>query len=478
MLFNSFQFMLFLPVVMALHYAAPMNRRNLVLTAASYVFYGCWDVRFTALLLLSTAWGYLCGRRIHASADPLVRRGWVVASVVVNLAVLGVFKYANFFLDSLAALMPGLPSELRIVLPVGISFYTFQSMSYALDIYRNDAAPVESFTDFACYIALFPQLVAGPIVRFREIASQLSERGITLEAAAEGIRRFTVGLAKKLLVADTLAPAADALFNVNDPSTGAAWLGAVIFSLQIYFDFSGYSDMAVGLGRMLGFRFPENFDFPYQASSIADFWRRWHRSLSFWLRDYLYIPLGGSRKGEGRTIRNLLITFLLCGLWHGAAWHFVAWGAYYGGLLVAGRFLGRRLPSWLASWGKAPLAVILKRLAVYVLVVIGWVMFRAEDCSQAADWLAAMAGFGTDGAAMPWPSGKLMVFLAVVQIGVWWWPRHPDGFAGGESLSPGSRFGLSRLSPLTCDVAHVLLLGLCVLAILGADASPFLYYQF
>ena len=339
-------------------------------------------------MLFSTAVDFRCGLIAgRRDVESGVRRAALVTSIVTNLALLGFFKYANFGIDNYNALVTALGGDhlqwetfFRITLPLGISFYTFQSMSYTIDVYRRHAEPVRNFVDFACYVALFPQLVAGPIVRFREVADQLRDRGHSLAKFARGVSFFAFGMAKKILIANPCGKIADVCFEAGSLTVIDAWYGIVAYSFQIYFDFSAYSDMAIGLGLMLGFAFPKNFDSPYLSQSITEFWRRWHLSLSSFLRDYLYIPLGGNRKGERRTYVNLMTVMLLGGLWHGALWNFVIWGGIHGVMLaVERRFekdsLYRQLP------GPAKMAV------TFLIVTIAWVFFRAPTLGQAVDYL-------------------------------------------------------------------------------------------
>jgi len=395
MVFSSHLFVYyFLPVVLLAYYALPQRARHLWLTLASYAFYGWANPAFMGLMLLSTAIDYVCGRQI-GRADPDARgprRAWLVASVVSNLSLLGFFKYFNFAVDSIAALFDVLGLRqlqpelaLRVTLPLGISFYTFQSMSYTLDIYRGRTRPLDSVVDFACYVALFPQLVAGPIIRFSEIADQFRERVHSFEKFARGVAFFSLGMAKKILLANPCGFVADATFEAGSLLPLEAWTGAVAYAFQIYFDFSGYSDMAVGLGLMFGFVFPKNFDSPYRAESLTDFWRRWHISLSTWLRDYLYLPLGGNRKGARRTYVNLAVVMLLGGLWHGAAWNFVVWGGLHGAWLALERALGKR-----SLYGGLPRPA---RVALtFAGVLVTWVFFRAPGLAAAWRYLAAMFG--------------------------------------------------------------------------------------
>lgn len=409
MVFSSPLFLFyFLPAALLLYYAAPKRAQHLALTFVSYIFYGWANPLFSLLLLLSTLIDYIAGLvmvlggprnwsgEIHR-LDPGVprtarQRAALVISMCANVALLGFFKYFNFAVDSYNEAVGWLgrdglrlDSALRVALPLGISFYTFQSMSYAIDVYRGHATAIKNFVDFACFETMFPQLVAGPIIRFQEVADQLRERTHTLTKFARGVAFFSVGLAKKVLLANPCGKVADLAFGTGSPGIVDAWYGVVAYAFQIYFDFSGYSDMAIGLGLMLGFVFPKNFDSPYLSQSITEFWRRWHISLSTWLRDYLYLPLGGSRKGPARTYINLFIVMLLGGLWHGAALNFVVWGGLHGALLAFERLRGKRSPY---GWLPAPLRVAL----TFAVVLVGWVFFRAPDLNAALQYLSAMAG--------------------------------------------------------------------------------------
>ncbi len=417
MVFSSPLFLFyFLPASLALYYAVPKRGKHLILSIVSYIFYGWANPLFSLLLLLSTAIDYIAGlfivlgpprnwsRPMHrldpdGPRTPLQKRALAI-SMCANLALLGFFKYFNFGVDSYNGIIAslgldgyGLDTTLRVTLPLGISFYTFQSMSYAIDIYRGDATGVKSFIDFTCFETMFPQLVAGPIIRFQEVADQLRERTYSMAKFARGIAFLSFGLAKKVLIANPCGEIADVAFGAGSLGALDAWYGVIAYAFQIYFDFSGYSDMAIGLGLMLGFVFPKNFDSPYLSQSITEFWRRWHLSLSIWLRDNLYRPLGGNRKGSVRTYINLFVVMLLGGLWHGAAWNFVIWGALHGVLLAFERMLGKRAPY---GWLPAPARVAL----TFTLVLVGWVFFRAPDLRAATGYLQSMAGFGVpqDGA--------------------------------------------------------------------------------
>jgi alginate O-acetyltransferase complex protein AlgI len=390
MVFSSHLFLFyFLPGALLLYYAVPRRGKHLILTLMSYVFYGWANPLFVVLLFISTLIDYVCGLVI---AKGIHKRAGLIASIVSNLSLLGFFKYFNFAADSFDGIveaigMPALQLDtaLRFTLPLGISFYTFQSMSYTIDVYRGRAAAISSFVDLACFVSMFPQLVAGPIIRFSEVADQLRARTHTVAKFARGVSFFCVGLAKKVLLANPTGKIADLAFEAGSLNPLEAWYGVTAYAFQIYFDFSGYSDMAIGLGLMLGFVFPKNFDSPYRSRSITEFWRRWHISLSTWLRDYLYLPLGGNRKGPSRTYINLFIVMLLGGLWHGAAWNFVVWGGIHGALLAVERVRGVA-PRHSRIGGPARVA------GTFVIVLATWVFFRAPDLPSAVRYLRDMTG--------------------------------------------------------------------------------------
>ncbi len=409
MVFSSQVFVFyFLPLVLLLYYMLPSRARNGLLAALSYVFYGFANPSFVFLMFATTVINYGCGLAIahgDSSNGPAKRPSSsrrrdkiaVAISAVASLSSLAFFKYFNFGMENYNALMQSLglghlewETFFRITLPLGISFYTFQSMSYTIDVYRKEAAPCRNFIDFACYVAMFPQLVAGPIVRFREVSKQLVTREHSLNRFARGVAFLSLGLAKKVVIANVCARVADACFDASSLRTLDAWYGAVSYAFQIYFDFSAYSDMAIGLGLMLGFVFPKNFDSPYLSLSITEFWQRWHISLSSWLRDYLYIPLGGNRKGVRRTYVNLSIVMLLGGLWHGASWNFIIWGAIHGAMLSVERVLGKK------SLYRA-LPRPLKMGITFFIVCITWVFFRTGDLPAALHYLGSMFGLGDAG---------------------------------------------------------------------------------
>ena len=396
MVFSSYLFIFFfLPLALLGYYAAPRKLRHLTLTIFSYIFYGWANPWFCLLMLFNTSVDYTNGRLM--GAYPAQKKLFVTISIVCDLAILGFFKYFNFGLDNYNAAMAamGIPKAqylgfFRVVLPLGISFYTFQSMSYVIDVYRGDAKVVTNFIDYACYVSMFPQLVAGPIIRFQDVADQLRERTLTWEKFARGTSFFMLGMAKKVLLANPCGKIVDTTFNTGDLSCFDAWYGAVAYAFQIYFDFSGYSDMAIGLGLMLGFVFAKNFDSPYRSKSITEFWRRWHLSLSTWLRDYLYIPLGGNRKGSVRTYINLALVMLLGGLWHGASWNFLIWGGIHGGYLAFERAQGKE-----SIYHKLP--ALLQIVITFFIVLIAWVFFRADTLPDAAQYLKCMFGGATPG---------------------------------------------------------------------------------
>jgi alginate O-acetyltransferase complex protein AlgI len=397
MLFNSLTFIVFFAIVVALHHA-PFSWRvkKFNLLIASYIFYGAWSPPFVLLLLLSTAVDWQAARWIHAAKSEGARRGFLILSLATNLGILGYFKYGEFLLENFTALMASIgvayqAPEWNIILPVGISFYTFQTMAYSLDVYLRRAAPTKSLLDFSLFVTFFPQLVAGPIVRPSQLVPQFAEpKQATRQQFYWGAALILIGLFEKVVLADSfLAPAADAAFGEKGALAPLdAWTGVLAFSGQIFFDFSGYSTTAIGTALCLGFHLPNNFNFPYAAIGFSDFWRRWHISLSTWLRDYLYIPLGGNQKGRIRTYINLMITMLLGGLWHGASWTFVVWGGLHGLYLAMERFLRESIPAqdWFKSlWFKFAMALI-----TYFLVNITWVFFRAQDFGAASTFLASM----------------------------------------------------------------------------------------
>jgi len=409
MVFSSLTFLfLFLPVVLfLLSLCRKIPYQNTLLFLSSLLFYAWGGVSYTLILLGSIVVNFLAGNAIQN--HPHHRKLWFTLAVILNLSSLIFFKYANFLVDNvnvLTSIFGISPIFLkRILLPIGISFYTFQCISYLTDVYRGQVQAQTNFIRLGTYIALFPQLIAGPIIRYHEIEPQLSQRDFSWENLYQGIQRFCLGLARKILIANQLALIADDIF-ARAPGTitsATAWLGALVYALQIYYDFAGYSDMAIGLGRMFGFRFPENFNFPYLATSIRDFWRRWHITLSAWFKDYLYIPLGGNRKGKGRTYLNLYIVFFLTGLWHGASWTFVVWGLMHGTLMVVERLGFDRL----LEKSYQPL----RHLYTLLMVVVAWVFFRADSLDYAVTFVGRMFSF---------QGGGLSPFMAYYRQPLYW----------------------------------------------------------
>jgi len=467
MLFNSYEFLfLFFPIVFGLYYVLPARGRIIMLTLASYFFYGWWDFRFCGLMVLSSFIDYISGARISASDHQPTRKRWLWVSMVSNLSLLGFFKYYDLLAGStnygIAALFPEVGFQiplLHLVLPVGISFYTFQSMSYSIDIYQRAASPARSVWDFACYVALFPQFIAGPIIRYRSLADQLVERTHSIDKCALGAALFVCGLAKKVLLADGVALLTPLAFgSTSAPDLLSAWAGVLGYTMQIYFDFSGYSDMAVGLGLMFGFSFPQNFHSPYKAATITDFWRRWHISLSTWLRDYLYIPLGGSRRGPWRTYFNLFVTMLLGGIWHGANWTFLIWGGYHGLLLALERRFS--LANAFGIWRP------FRQLITFVLVMIGWVFFRAVNVEDAMRVFGGMAGLnGVGDLELFWArSGALSITMLFAASAM--------AFLSPNTWEVRWKFSWWQIIGIT------LLFIVCIGAIMVNTSSPFLYFQF
>lgn len=389
----------FLPIFLLVYYALANRWRNAWITIASYVFYGWWEPWFVLLMMFTTVMDYVWGKVItREGATRGERKMALVACVATNLMLLAFFKYYMFAaetLNQMIAAAGGQPFRVMdVVLPIGISFYTFHSLTYVIDLYRGHATPAKSLSGFSAFVALFPDLVAGPIIRYKTLAEQLREREHVVSRFASGIAIFILGFAKKILLANPCGTVADAVFGAAGPTAIDAWVGAVAYAFQIYFDFCGYSDMAVGLGRMLGFEFPRNFDAPYRSESITELWRRWHISLSSVLRDYLYYALGGNRKGETRTYVNLAVVMLIGGLWHGAKWNFIFWGAFHGLFLVLERWRGKKsLYAWLPRPGRIA--------ATFFLMLLSWVLFRADNLTAAMDYFRAMFGIAPVGEVAP-----------------------------------------------------------------------------
>ncbi len=473
MVFSSETFLfLYLPLFLALYYMTPVRFRSVTILAGSYAFYGWWRLDFLGLLFLTTLWTYVFGRLIGAASSQRAAKTFLTIGLIGCLGVLAVFKYLNFFIDSFAALWGTSPDALgvhwRLILPIGISFYVFQAVSYLVDVYRKDASATAGFFDFAAFIALFPQLIAGPILRFKDLEKQFEHREHSVDLFLRGMTIFVIGLAKKVLLADSVAPLADLAFGTAEPALLLAWVGAIAYMIQLYFDFSGYSDMAIGLGLMMGFHFIANFDTPYISRSITEFWRRWHISLSVWLRDYLYIPLGGNRKGRARTYLNLMLVMLLGGLWHGANWTFALWGLWHGGWLAVERATGRARGAGLSG-----LAVTL------LIVLLGWVMFRAASVTEAFQVYGGMVGLH---GIVPPPhtaiavTSEALLFLCIgiaVAASEPWLNR-----AARTWFDPAPSGPLTVLNAAVPSVLVITLGIVSVMKLAEQNFSPFLYFQF
>ena len=472
MVFSSSTFLfIFLPITVIAYYliggliTKNITVKNIILLIASLMFYAWGEPVYIILMIISICFNYFIGRDIaelkEAEKEKSAKTMFVLA-LVFNLGVLGFFKYAGFLVENINTL---LHIHIRIAdlpLPIGISFYTFQIMSYIIDLYRGKIKVQKSIISFALYISLFPQLIAGPIVMYKDIEDQLKNRTENLSRFSHGLTRFTVGLAKKLLLANTLGSVYTAVQASQDEglSTLTAWVGIICYTLQIYFDFSGYSDMAIGLGKMFGFKFNENFNYPYTASSVTDFWRRWHISLSSWFKDYVYIPLGGNRKKLPRVILNLMIVWLLTGLWHGAAWNFILWGVFYGVLLIIEKYALEKILQ------KIPEAI--RRAVTMILVMCGWALFSAPDLKNALDYLKAMFFAGT---GLIDSNGKFLLSTNFILIAI-----------GIFCALPLYKKLLARLNPKLVSrlkiVAYPLLLIICITFMISETYNPFLYFRF
>jgi len=483
MVFSSPLFLfLFLPVVLTAYALWPgLRAKNYWLLLMSLAFYAWGEPIFIFLLLASTVANYFLGRWVDSSQDPAGRKTAVVVAVVVNVGLLAFFKYANFAVGALNSLLSlfgvARVTAPHVPLPIGISFFTFHALSYVIDVYRRKWKAAVNPADVALYIFFFPQLIAGPILRWSAIGPQLAKRAGSLDQFAEGIRRFTGGLAKKVLIANTVALPADQIFALpaSELSLPTAWFGLLCYTLQIYFDFSGYSDMAIGMGKMFGFTFMENFDFPYISQCIREFWRRWHISLSSWFRDYLYIPLGGSRVSEARTGMNLLIVFLLCGLWHGASLTFVVWGLYHGFFLVLER----------TGFGtaQARMPQTLRHVYAIFVVMMGWVIFRADTFAAAGGFFAALFGCGhADATASCMQYVKVQTALAIglgiLFSGPTWDSLKTSGVRFVNALPAGSQPALQTTGRALENVLVLALLVISSAWLASGTYNPFIYFRF
>jgi len=472
MLFNSLDFFLFFVFVFLLQWALPHRPRNLFLLAASYFFYGCWDWRFLSLILISTIVDFYCGQAIADTENIKRRKTFAGISIVVNLSMLGFFKYANFFIDSAYESLSAMgfsPAtwHLEIVLPVGISFYTFQTLSYSIDIYRGQVKPARNFFDFALFVAFFPQLVAGPIERAKNLLPQMLKKPtFSLDQFYDGCWLVFWGLFKKVVIADNLSVIVDKAFSSPDLTNGELLIAVYAFAFQIYCDFSGYSDIARGIAKMMGYELMLNFRLPYFAKNPSEFWRRWHISLSSWLRDYLYIPLGGNRKGNRRTYINLMSTMLLGGLWHGAAWTFVVWGFYQGALLTVHRLMTRiNFPVSAESLLGSRLWWLLRVVFFFHLVCLGWLIFRSESMEQLFSMLSLF------GASMEFTTQSMMWLwqLCILCLPLWLMQLMQE-WSGNTNI-------LLRLSFFPKAVAYSVL-SLMLLGLGNFGSQSFIYFQF
>lgn len=466
MVFSSTIFLcVYLPLVLLGYYICPKKGRNLFLLIASLVFYAWGEPKYVFLMIFSILVNYIFGRLMDKNRGRQKRmKLLLVLSVVIDIGLLSVFKYTDFVITNINAIFGSSFDLLNIALPIGISFYTFQAMSYTIDVYRDDVRVQKNLIDFGMYITMFPQLIAGPIVRYADVQDQLAERSVTTADFSEGVMRFVVGLGKKVLLANQMGAVWSDIYALGgDVSALMAWTGAIAYTFQIYFDFSGYSDMAIGLGRMFGFKFPENFRYPYQSVSITDFWRRWHITLSTWFKEYLYIPLGGNRRGLARQALNLLIVWSLTGFWHGAGWNFVMWGLYYFVILFIEKLF------LLKALDKLP--KFFRHVYALVLIIIGWVIFASDDVSVLLPYLGSM--FGANGAIGGMDVYTLLtkaVLLIICCIASTELPKKLFLSAAG-AMNEKAAFTLK-------SVLMIALLALSMILLIGDSYNPFLYFRF
>ncbi len=464
MVFSSLEFLfLFFAVSILVYYAVPMKWRNAVLLTVSLLFYGWGEPVYIVLMLFSTVVDYTHGLKVEKNLNKGKKKralGWVIASAVINLSLLGFFKYSDFLIENINSLFGTDIGLLNLPLPIGISFYTFQTMSYTIDIYRGDAKAQKNILNFGAYVTLFPQLIAGPIVRYKDIDDQLRERPHNLMMLSSGVRTFICGFAKKVLLANAAGAVWDSLRG-TDAALGA-WLGIIFYSFQIYFDFSGYSDMAIGLGKMMGFTFLENFYYPYVSESITDFWRRWHISLGTWFREYVYIPLGGNRKGTLRTYFNIFTVWLLTGFWHGASWNYVLWGLYYCVILVIEKaFLLKKLK-------KAP--KVLRHVYSLILILFGWWLFVFEDLGAGIEHLKIMLGGSGvfTNAAVNLTLVSNLVLLLILAVASTPYPKKL--FYRLYEKSAAWRWAFALIGPAVLII--------CIAYLVNSSYNPFLYFRF
>ena len=461
MLFSGIPFLFyFLPAVLILYFVAPRQLKNAVLLLSSLVFYAWGEPKYVFLMIFTIGVYYGCGLAIGKCVSKSWKRFWLIVSAAVGLLLLAVFKYADFFLGSVNGVLGTQLPLLKLALPIGISFYTFQCLSYTVDVYRGNAQVQKNPISFGAYVSLFPQLIAGPIVRYVDVARELDHRTHSWEDFALGLRRFLVGLAKKILIANQLGELTNIFRQSDEKSVLFYWIYAIAFALHIYFDFSGDSDMAIGLGRIFGFKFIENFNFPYMSKSIAEFWRRWHMSLGSWFRDYVYIPLGGNRVGKYRWVFNILVVWMLTGLWHGAAWNFVLWGLLYAVFLL--------LEKWVPALQKLP--DILRRGYVLLVVVLGFVLFNAESFSQAVSDLGGMFG----AADVPLVSTQTLYYLRSYGLLL------AVAIVGSTPLvrNLASKVAQKPIGAILEPALLIAILLVCCAYLVDGSFNPFLYFRF
>lgn len=464
MVFSDSVFLfMFLPLTLAVYYAVPFAFKNTVLFLTGLLFYAWGEPVYVLIMLLSTAIDYCAGRLMDRfDSNKKIRKATLLVSVVMNLSLLGIFKYGSFFIGSVNGIFGSAIPDPGLPLPIGISFFTFQSMSYTIDLYRRNIKVQKNFIDFAAFVTMFPQIVAGPIVRYEDVSAQLACRRIDLKSMSDGITRFVCGMCKKVLIANSIGALWTDVKAQDYASMPAAtaWLGIAAFTLQIYFDFSGYSDMAIGLGKMLGFDFPENFRYPYNSKSIAEFWRRWHITLGDWFKSYVYFPLGGSRGSTAATIRNTLIVWLLTGLWHGASWNFILWGLYYGVLIILEKFVFRRLLE------RTPSA--LRHILTMLVVVFGWVIFEITSPASELEFVKAMLGFGGSFAnsfTLNALHNYAVTFIAAIAIST------------GIPLKICKKLPEKRADTLSL-VGEAAGMTACIACLVDSGYNPFLYFNF
>ena len=472
MVFSSNIFLLyFLPLFLIFYFACPRKFRNYVVLLFSIVFYAWGGPDFILILLASTTATYFLVKAM-CKTEKKAKKKWLCAvAIVINLGLLVYFKYANFLVDNVNAFLSlfhiGGINLAKIVLPIGISFFTFQSITYVLDTYRGQVKPMDKLTDYIVYIMMFPQLIAGPIVKYGDVEQQLRHRTSPPNDCLQGFYRFVIGLSKKVLIADVIAVQADAYFggNLATLDMGTAWIGSLAYTMQLYFDFSGYSDMAIGLGRIMGFKFPENFDNPYTSKSISEFWRRWHKTLGAFIKGYLYIPLGGNRVSKRRMYFNLWLCFLLSGLWHGASWNFVLWGAFHGMFIVADKMF---LLKVLDRIGKVPATIL-----TFIVVNIGWVLFRAENIGHAFEYYKAMFSFDFSGFSLD--AGRQFYIVLLIALLFSFLTMFPFGKKVEQAVFYKD---YSVAGHIGAWVVSLLLLFTCVAALNATGFSPFIYFRY